>query len=144
MIVDSEHATLMTRDRYPPCLPPRPRRATTCCPVAMGSVPAEEILTNVRNEARCPISGATENLWACPLIPYAVVDDEQQVFTCDLAEKGILSQISRLSVWSGCLVFHGVAFGTTSGRKRILSIVCAVRPLLFSIINMSCSQERYP
>ena len=143
MIVDSEHATLMTRDRYPPCLPPRPRRATTCCPVAMSPITTEEMLINVRNEARCPLSGATENLWACPLIPYAVADDEQQVSTCERAEKGILSQTLRLSVWSGCLVSHGVAFGTTSGRKRILSIVCAVRPLLFSITHMSCSKERY-
>ncbi|KAI5888192.1 uncharacterized protein SCHCODRAFT_02670856 [Schizophyllum commune H4-8] len=40
--------------------------------------PTAALFTSVRNEMRCPISGSTENLWACPLIPYEIADDEDE------------------------------------------------------------------
>ncbi|KAI4524758.1 hypothetical protein K525DRAFT_193234 [Schizophyllum commune Loenen D] len=41
--------------------------------------PVAALFTSVRNEFVCPITGSTENLWACPLIPYEAGDDEEEV-----------------------------------------------------------------
>ncbi|KAL1726328.1 hypothetical protein EV714DRAFT_219514 [Schizophyllum commune] len=40
--------------------------------------PIADIPTIPGNELRCPISGATEKLWGCPLIPYEAVNDEEE------------------------------------------------------------------
>ena len=65
-----------------------------------------------RNELRCPISGATEKLWGCPLIPYEAVNDEEEVRACKQATRRMLSLILRLSVWNGFLDYHAEVCGT--------------------------------
>ncbi|KAL1674360.1 hypothetical protein EV122DRAFT_220748 [Schizophyllum commune] len=38
---------------------------------------AADISSSFQNECICPITGTREDLWACPLIPYDVTNDEQ-------------------------------------------------------------------